>query len=278
MKNDSWKLKFTLLPHLDDLKLLHVADVTHDYPRHLHEELCVAIIHRGTEVHICRGKSYKAGSGDVLLLNAEEAHESKSIAVEYRSVQINPRSFTRLYGDDPVPFFAEPVIKDPKLFRSFTRLYSTLQSNCSPLEQEAELMSSVELLLSRRGRKRHHRSIKTVEPRAVKKVRDHLRAHYAENISLSSLASIADLSPFHLVRVFGNQIGVPPHEYQTQVRITYAQQMMREGSSIAEAAMETGFFDQSHFSRHFKRITGLTPRSYLRHSNIVQDNVALAAE
>ena len=274
--DDRWKLKFKLLPHLDDLKLMQIADVTHDYPRHIHEELCIAMIHRGTEIHICRGKSYEAVSGDMLLLNAEEAHESRSIAVEYKSVQINPRSFVRLLPNGPVnaatPFFAEPVIKDPELFRSFTRLYSILGSNCASLEQEAELISSMELLLSRHGKGRYDRSTITAEPRSVKKVRDYLRAQYSENVSLTRLASIAGLSPFHLVRVFGNQTGVPPHEYQTQVRITQAQQMMRNGCSISEAALGTGFFDQSHFSRHFKRITGLTPRAYLRHSNIVQDN------
>ena len=270
-KDDRWKLKLLLLPHLDDLKLLHVADVTHHYPRHLHEELCIAIINRGRESHICRGNRYDAVSGDLLVLNAEEAHESRSKGVDYKAIQINPRTFARLWPDEKqVPFFAEPVISDADLFHSFSHLYSTLASHCSPLEQEAELISTVELLLNRQDQKRTLKGV--VEPRSVKLIRDYLRAHYAENISLSDLASIADLSPFHLVRVFSSKVGVPPHEYQTQVRITHAQQMMRKGRSISEAAIETGFFDQSHFSRHFKRITGLTPRTYLQHSNIVQDN------
>jgi AraC-like DNA-binding protein len=271
-KDDSWKFKFTILSHIDDLKLLHVSDVTHHYPRHLHEELCVAIIIRGSETHICRGTSYEAMTGDLLVLNAEEAHESKSSQVEYKAVQINPRTFATLWPDEftsTAPFFAEPLIRDEALFRSFLDLYSTLASQCSPLEQEARLLETVELLLNRRDERRS--STTAIEPRSVKKVRDYLREHYSENISLSNLASVADLSPFHLVRVFSNKIGVPPHEYQTQVRITAAQRLMRNGSSISEAAIETGFFDQSHFSRHFKRITGLTPRNYLQHSNIVQD-------
>jgi AraC-like DNA-binding protein len=274
-KDNGWKVTFELLPHLDDLKLMHIADVTHDYPRHLHEELCIAAIHRGTEIHICRGKSYQAVAGDLLLLNAEEAHASRSIAVEYKSVQINPRSFARLLSDgitNNPPCFADPVVRDPELFQMFARLYSTLQSNCTPLEQEAELVTAVDTLGNRLGKKRVDCSTTAIEPLSVKKVRDYLRAHYSENVSLSQLAAIAGLSPFHLVRVFRYRIGVPPHEYQTQLRITRAQQMMRAGSSIAEAAMDSGFFDQSHLSRNFKRITGLTPRTYLRHSNIVQDN------
>jgi len=274
LKKHNWKLNLQLVSHLEDLKLLHVADVTHHYPRHLHEELCIVTVLRGTETHICRGNRHDAMPGDVLVLNAEEAHESKSIGVEYKALQINPATFARLwpdnFGNKPVPFFAEPIITDTELFRSFSHLYSTLASSSSPLEQEAEIVSTFELLLNRQDEKRGSKN--AFEPQSVKKVRDYLRAHYSENISLSSLASIANISPFHLVRVFNNKIGVPPHEYQTQVRITHAQRMMRDGYPISEAAIETGFYDQSHFSRHFKRVTGLTPRTYLRHSNIVQDN------
>jgi AraC-like DNA-binding protein len=88
---------------------------------------------------------------------------------------------------------------------------------------------------------------------------------------LTQLASFAKLSRFHLLRLFRTQMGVPPHEYQTQVRITHARKLLRKGYSILETAFETGFFDQSHFSRNFKRITGRTPGQYLSESNIVQD-------
>jgi len=63
-----------------------------------------------------------------------------------------------------------------------------------------------------------------------------------------NFASITNLSPFYLLRVFRKQVGCPPHEYQTQVRIARARKLIRKGHSIAEVALESGFFDQSHFS------------------------------
>ena len=107
--------------------------------------------------------------------------------------------------------------------------------------------------------------------RSIKLVRDYLKSHYAENVSLAQLTSIANLSPFYLLRVFHNQVGFPPHEYQTQVRIAHARKLLLEGKSISQAALETGFCDQSHLSRNFKRIVGSTPGQYLSQSNIVQD-------
>jgi AraC-like DNA-binding protein len=72
------------------------------------------------------------------------------------------------------------------------------------------------------------------------------------------------LSPFHLLRVFRNRAGFPPHEYQTQVRIAHARRLIRAGVPLSQTAVETGFFDQSHLSRNFKRIVGVTPRQYFR--------------
>ena len=112
------------------------------------------------------------------------------------------------------------------------------------------------------------------EPGYVKLVRDYLKTHYAENVSLAQLTAITNLSPFYLLRVFGNQVGCPPHEYQTQVRIAHARKLIRKGNPISAVALETGFFDQSHFSRNFKRIVGVPPGQYYSQNKIVQDTTA----
>ena len=218
------------------------------------------MIHRGRETHVCRGESHVAVAGDLLCVNAEDAHESISVGVEYKSIHIRPALFGPM-------LFTQSIVRDAGMFRRFVDLYSLLESDVRSVEKECELAGAVECLLSR-----HNSPIELGESGSVRRVRDFLRSNYATNTSLSDLASIAKVSPFHLVRIFNDQVGVPPHEYQTQVRITNAQRLLRDGYSISDAAIETGFFDQSHFSRNFKRITGLTPGKYLAHSNIVQDN------
>jgi AraC-like DNA-binding protein len=82
-------------------------------------------------------------------------------------------------------------------------------------------------------------------------------------VSLGTLAAIAGFSPFHLCRVFERVVGVPPHVYQLDVRLTKAAGLLARGKRIVSVAMETGFCDQSHFHRAFKRKFGVTPRQYL---------------
>jgi len=66
---------------------------------------------------------------------------------------------------------------------------------------------------------------------------------------------------------------MPPHAFQTQVRIARAKNLLREGHSISHVATMTGFVDQSHLTRHFKRLVKLTPGQYLQDSKNVQDQM-----
>lgn len=94
------------------------------------------------------------------------------------------------------------------------------------------------------------------------RVRDYLDAHYAANIPLDELARMVNVSAFHLNRVFRAEVGLPPHAYQMQVRVTRSKSLLAQGMSIDQVALEVGFYDQSHFTHHFKRLLGYTPGVY----------------
>jgi hypothetical protein len=63
IRDDSWQLRFRRVPHLDDLELLHASNITHDYPRHVHEEYCFGIMLQAVETDVCRGKSWRKEQG-----------------------------------------------------------------------------------------------------------------------------------------------------------------------------------------------------------------------
>ena len=83
------------------------------------------------------------------------------------------------------------------------------------------------------------------------------------NITLERLAQEAGCNPFQVIRAFRRVTGMTPHVFLIQARIRRAIELLREGQPAAEIASEVGFFDQSHFIRHFKRRTGCTPGRYL---------------
>ncbi len=99
---------------------------------------------------------------------------------------------------------------------------------------------------------------------AVMAARDYLRRRVHEAITLEELARISRMSRFHLVRAFAAHIGLPPHAYQTRVRLERAMALLRAGIRPGEVANLTGFADQSHLTRHFRRIVGVTPGEYAK--------------
>ncbi len=103
------------------------------------------------------------------------------------------------------------------------------------------------------------------EPRckaALTRATEYVRQHLAEPIPLQTLAELAGLSPWRFSIVFRRHMGVPPHRYISLCRIERARQLLGQGMSAAAVADACGFYDQSHFSRHFKHHCGMTPGQY----------------
>jgi AraC-like DNA-binding protein len=101
-------------------------------------------------------------------------------------------------------------------------------------------------------------------PRAVRRARAFLHDTLADKITLDDLAEHAALDKFHLVRVFRAEVGLPPYEYLTHLRIARARELLRRGVLVAEAAQAVGLYDESQLHRHFRRIVGVPPGVYAR--------------
>lgn len=96
----------------------------------------------------------------------------------------------------------------------------------------------------------------------VQRALRHIDQHLARPLSLAELAGIAGLSTWRFATVFRQQVGMSPHRYVCRRRVERAQSLIRSGMPAATAASEAGFYDQSHLSRHFKNLCGMTPGQY----------------
>ena len=104
-----------------------------------------------------------------------------------------------------------------------------------------------------------------VEPAPVRRAREYLSTNLADKVPLAELAAVAGLDTFRLLRAFRKVHGVPPHRYQIALRVERAKQLIQDQvGPLAAIAFETGFADQSHLTRNFKRWAGVTPLVYAR--------------
>jgi transcriptional regulator GlxA family with amidase domain len=100
-------------------------------------------------------------------------------------------------------------------------------------------------------------------PRAKGRVLEYIVTHLNENITNDALAEVAGLSVCHFARMFKQTVGVSPHRYVLQCRIEWARELLAgTDMPLSEIAIVTGFSDQSHYTRWFREIIGVTPGSY----------------
>jgi AraC-like DNA-binding protein len=157
--------------------------------------------------------------------------------------------------------FPDPQVGGPALAQRFLELHDTMRSAASSLEREsgvAGFLQDLALLSPRRRVERERRPDTT----AVRVAAQHLQDNLAVNVSLDELAHVTSSSKFHLVRQFRTVTGVTPHTFQVGQRVVRARRLLEAGSPAAEVAALSGFVDQSHLHRHFRRRLGITPARY----------------
>ncbi|MEO0488215.1 MAG: AraC family transcriptional regulator [Cyanobacteria bacterium P01_A01_bin.123] len=272
-------VKFWRDPVLQDLEMLHATYITYTFSRHAHEGFGIAIVEAGAMAFDYRGETYIAPPGSVVVTHPGEMHTGHAVLETgwtYRTLLPAIDWLQQAAGElaerpSAIPYFASPVIHDKRLNQRLATLHRTLETSPSSLERESRFLWGMANLVRNYASDRP--LVKSIgkEYRAVQRIRDYLMAHYTTNISLDELANLVELTPLRLLRTFRKQMGLPPHAYLNHVRVHEAKRLLAAGSSIIDAALATGFTDQSHLHRHFKKMLGITPGQYVRGCKNVQD-------
>jgi AraC family transcriptional regulator len=100
--------------------------------------------------------------------------------------------------------------------------------------------------------------------RQLQKVTDFIGDNLPRHLSLAEIAASANTSPYHFARLFKESTGLSPHQYVIRERVERAENLLLAGLPIGEVAVMVGFSNQAHLTRHFKRLTGITPAKFRR--------------
>lgn len=265
------KAKFWRATDYHNLELLSATYITHQFARHYHETYAIGVVEGGSYTFYHKGSMEIIRAGQMVLINPNEVHSGKPVdnmgwkyRMFYPNVNLMRKIAKEISGEDWVqPHFLYPVVEDELVARQLLHLHHVLERSDNRLKRDTAMRVAFGALILRHAENIPHNALFTPERNAVKQVREYLENHYEDNTSLDELANIAGLSPFHLVRVFREETGLPPHTYLTHVRVMKAREMLQnDPRSIADVAYATGFTDQSHLTRWFKRIVGVTPGKY----------------
>jgi len=251
--------------------MLRGLRVTQEYPRHWHDEIYLCATLGGTSYLDCRGTALLTRPGTLAIVAPGDIHANRKIGCSFRCVFLEFRALQNaveqfvernIHGFG----FRSGLIEDQRTNERFLQVHRSMEDGEPGLGRDDFAFSFLHELAARHGTANIPLPRGGNEDFAVRRTKQFLDEHYAERVSLHELARWTRLSACHLNRSFRRKIGMPPHEYQLQVRILKAKSFLRLGRSISETASLVGFVDQSHFSRHFKRYVGVTPGKFLRYN------------
>lgn len=238
--------------------------------RTFHEWFAFGAVWGGRRQFRCRGKTHQAAPGAFLAWEPGDYHAtfgSCEGAMTQRVFLLNPTIFQERAKECGARrerlHLRSNLFRDPAAFKAATRLSRAVECGAEPLETETLLLRFIRLCVGRFMEDSPPEPSSPRERVAVRRIRDRLIDAYDRNVSLGELSSLTGLDRFHLLRVFRRETGVPPHQFQIDVRLAKARAFLEQGRGAAETAALTGFSDQSHFIRQFKRFAGLTPSRWI---------------
>jgi AraC-like DNA-binding protein len=252
---------------------MHARFERHVYHRHSHDTYSFGITESGAQTFTCRGARHTSGAGMVMAFNPDDTHDGWSAGdggFTYRIVHIGPDLLGQVLTeglDRPArrPLFAAPVLHDPAAASALRRLHVALMGPAPALERDERLAAAVAAVHRQAtgaagagaGRPGSSRSL-------AARVREHLHAAYLDDLGADDLARVAGHSRFAVYRAFHAAYGMSPSDYQRQLRLRAARDLIVAGAAPARVAAEAGFADQAHLTRWFVRYFGLTPGALRR--------------
>ena len=249
---------------LEGVKLMHGTFSSQKFKPHFHECYTIIVVCKGIGDYLNGNKDFMLSEGSILVLNPYDVHAGQAvnetpwafltIYIPVHIVQYIGLSFKK----GTFPIFDKKRIDDFQLFLKATKVFEGLacKQNATSLLQEflKEIVSRYATRLVAYPNKPNP---------VMQNIREYIHENYQTEIPITQLCRLAQVSDFKLIKQFRNTYHLPPHQYQVNLRIEKARELISTtNKSLTEIAFEVGFFDQSHFIRHFKKIVGVTPKIF----------------
>ena len=239
------------------------------FPNHFHDYYVIGFIESGERCLSCKNRKYTVEPGDLLLFNPRDNHTCEQIdgrTLDYRCINVHPETMSKaafeITGKDYLPYFSPAVIFHSELASLLRELHMIIMEEEKDFRKEEIFFFLLEQLIEEFSEEGIEQSL-AEENRETRIICNFLEENYMKNITLDELSELTGLSKYYLLRSFTKQKGISPYRYLETIRIDRAKKLLEQGVLPIEAALQTGFTDQSHFSNFFKKFIGLTPKQYM---------------
>jgi len=236
----------------------------HAFPRHSHDQFGIGVMTSGAQRSWSVIGEVESRAGDIIMVNPGEMHDGTPVggARGWHILYLDPTMVMREMSAEPAvgDLVIRPVARDPHMAGDIGRLFAELGASAP----DRTVMEEALLCCLMRVLQQHslNGSVNALLTPPVNKAIQRLEAAPEITTSLADLAALSGVSRFQLLRGFFRETGATPHAYLVQLRVRLARRLLAAGASPVEAALLSGFADQSHLTRAFVRQFGVTPGRY----------------
>ncbi len=241
--------------------------IVRPFPNHFHEHYVIGFVEAGERVLSCRNRTYTIERGNIILFNPGDNHacvQTDERTFDYCGFNISKGIMLDLAGEitgkRELPGFSKNVVRDEEAVCHLRSLHERMMKGTGEFQKEETLLFLLSYLFQNYGK-----PFESCIPecrKEIEKACEYMAGHFTEHIYLEQICCHAGLSKSTLLRVFTKEKGVTPYRYLEAMRINEAKRLLSEGIPPVEAAIRTGFSDQSHFTNYFNQFIGLAPGTY----------------
>lgn len=239
-------------------EVFHARFVGHVYPRHTHDTWTLFIVDQGMIRYDLERREHGALPPMVSIHPPGVVHDGRPASGAGFRKRVIYLETSLLSEDLTGRAVDQPILTDLGLRRRISAVHRLLASADDAFEAETQLAFITERIRSHLGQPSEDDQWNAADDLA-EAFRSFLDSHLFDRVTLAAAGDLVGASPTHLARCFTRAFGIPPHAYLLGRRIDAARQRLLEGQPPADVAVSTGFYDQAHLTRHFKRHTGTTP-------------------
>jgi AraC-like DNA-binding protein len=245
------------LPGVAEVLQAHFTD--HAYPMHAHDTWTLLIVDDGA-VRYDLHRHHRLASRDlVTILPPHVPHDGAAATPGGFRKRVIYLEGDRLSGALIGRAVDAPCFPDRWLRRTISALHGAVRQPGESLRAESLLALLTDGLRAHLGDQVRPAGRDAI---AAFGLRDLLEAHVLDGVSLDEASRVLHFNPSHLVRAFGREFGMSPHRYLTSRRVDEARRLILSGEPLSSVARSSGFYDQPHLTRHFKRILGVNPGAF----------------
>lgn len=251
------------------VEVFHAHYTEYAYPMHVHDAWTLLVVDDGAVRYDLDRHEHGTPHGTVTLLPPHVPHNGEPVTEEGFRKRVLYLDLATLDESLIGAAVDEPDLRDPLLRLRVGQLHGALAHPGDELEAESRLVLVRERLRQHLRPRRIHRPLPDGRPLPddrplARRLRELLDERTAQGVTLGEAAALVHAHPAHLVRAFSTAFGIAPHQYLMSRRVERARRLLLAGQPPSEVAALTGFYDQAHLTRHFKRLVGVPPGRYAR--------------